>query len=308
MNRFRGRGLRVVVALFFCGLLSTPTPGQSRLRPQNTASQSAAALPCSLCGRVSNILPPPAWMQSGATPHQSPNATVSPSAANSRPVSWRLLPSNFLHDQKDLWLFPVQLAHGHHWLPTGTVIGVTAGLLAADPHDAPYFRRTSSFSSFNTAFSGTATAIGIALVPSGMYAIGLLRHDSYAQQTALLSGEAVADSGVLAVVMKDVSRRLRPSDIAPYGNFSDTFFRSKPTAIGAGSSFPSGHTILAFSVATVVARRYGKRHAWVRWVAYGGAATVGFSRITLQAHFPSDVFLGAALGYSIARFDVLRNQ
>lgn len=310
MTHCRRRAPRVLLAVVFCALAQMPARAQDILPRQETEAAAAArpvALPCSFCGRVDGILPEPAWMRASGDTRRQFQAAPS-SVATSRAVSWRLLPSNFLHDQKDLWLFPVQLAHGRHWLPTGTVIGLTAGLLAADPHDAPYFRRTSTFSTFNSGFNGTATAVSIALVPSAMYGIGLLRHDPYAQQTALLSGEAVADSAVLAIVMKDVSRRLRPSDIAPYGNFSDTFFHSKPTAFGAGSSFPSGHTILAFSVATVVARRYGKRHVWVRWVAYGAAATVGFSRITLQAHFPSDVFLGAALGYSIARFDVLRNQ
>jgi membrane-associated phospholipid phosphatase len=61
----------------------------------------------------------------------------------------------------------------------------------------------------------------------------------------------------------------------------------------------------AFSLATVVARRYGK-HRWVPYTAYGLAALVGFSRITLSAHFLSDVFMGGALGYSISRFAVLR--
>lgn len=70
--------------------------------------------------------------------------------------------------------------------------------------------------------------------------------------------------------------------------------------------FPSGHTIAAFSVATVIARRYGKTHRWVPYLAYGLAATIGFSRVTTLAHFPSDVFLGAALDYSVSRFAVLR--
>ena len=48
------------------------------------------------------------------------------------------------------------------------------------------------------------------------------------------------------------------------------------------------------------------QHRWVPYVAYGAAALVGFSRMTLSAHFPSDVFMGAALGYSISRFTVLR--
>ena len=224
-----------------------------------------------------------------------------------RDVSWRLLAANFLHDQKDLWLFPVQLAHGRHWLPTVGVVGATAGLLAADAHDAPYFRRTSNFNGFNHAFSGINTALEIGLVPTSFYFAGLLREDSYTQKTALLAGESVADGMVLTVVMKAVSRRLRPSDIAPQGDFSDTFFSSHKPILGAGSSFPSAHAMAAFSVATVFARRY-RNHHWVPWVAYGIAGVISFSRVTLQAHFPADVFLGAALGYSISRFDVLRGH
>jgi membrane-associated phospholipid phosphatase len=221
-----------------------------------------------------------------------------------RDVSWWRLPANFLHDQKDLWLFPVQLARRRQWLPTAGVVGITAGFMAADAHDAPYFRRTSSFSGFNRAFSGTNSAVAIGLVPASFYIAGLLRKDSYTQHTSLLAGEAAADGLVLSVVMKAVSRRLRPSDISPQGDFSDTFFRSHNSFLGTNSSFPSAHTIAAFSVATVFARRY-RNHRWVPWVAYGIAGVIGFSRVTLQAHFPSDVFLGAALGYSISRFDVL---
>ena len=40
-------------------------------------------------------------------------------------------------------------------------------------------------------------------------------------------------------------------------------------------------------------------------MAYGAAALVGFSRISLLSHFPSDMFMGATLGYSITRFVVL---
>ena len=319
--------MRFAVGLALLALLHTISGGAALRAQQLPSVTQTIGTPARLPSI--SIFPEPAWMHAAAIPQsrlrdgplgwtradsplpprsQSQQAAPPAPATSGRQVSWRLLPKNLLQDQENLWLFPVRLAHGRHWLPTGSVLGVTAGLLAADAHDAPYFRRTSSFSGFNTAFSGTATAIGIAVVPSAMYGIGLLRRDTFAQETALFAGEAVVDSGVLAVVMKDVSRRLRPSDIDPYGDFSDTFFKSHPTIVGAGSSFPSGHTILAFSVSTVIARRYGKRHVWVRWVAYGAAGAVAFSRITLQSHFPSDVFLGAALGYSVARFDVLQNR
>lgn len=229
----------------------------------------------------------------------------SPQGGADREVSWRTLPRNFLDDQKDIWLFPVQLAKGRHWLPTLAVTGVTAALITADPHDTPYFRRTARFEGFNNAFSGRITSAEIAGVPAVFLVVGHLRRNSYAEQTALLAGEAYADSAVVDIVMKVATRRLRPSDIAPSGNFSDTFFRSPKSQSGISTSFPSGHAAAAFAVATVFSHRY-RQHRWAAWVAYGAAAVIGFSRITTQAHFPSDVFLGAALGYTMTKFAVLR--
>jgi membrane-associated phospholipid phosphatase len=225
--------------------------------------------------------------------------------AGERDVSWRTLPRNFLQDQKEIWLFPMQLAKGRHWLPALGVTGATAILIAADPHDTPYFRRTGSFEGFNDVFSGRITGAGIALVPVAFLVGGHFRKDSYAEKTALLAGEAYASGAVMEIALKMATRRLRPSDIPPTGNFSDTFFESHKSALGINTSFPSGHTTAAFAVATVFAHRY-RQHRWVPWVAYGAAAAVGFSRVTLQSHFPSDVFLGAALGYSITKFVVLR--
>jgi membrane-associated phospholipid phosphatase len=222
-----------------------------------------------------------------------------------RDVSWRTLPRNFLQDQEDIWLFPVQLAKGHQWLPTLAVTGVTAALIVADPHDTPYFRRTARFETFNDAFSGSITAGEIAIVPATFLVVGHFRHNSYAENTALLAGEAYADSAVLDVVLKVATHRLRPSDIPPSGPFSDTFFNSHVSGAGINTSFPSSHASAAFAVATVFAHRY-RHHRWVPWVAYGAASIISFSRTTNQAHFPSDVFLGAALGFTISEFAVLR--
>jgi len=222
-----------------------------------------------------------------------------------RDVSWRTLPRNFLQDQKDIWLFPLQLAKGRQWLPTLSVTGVTAALIVADPHDTPYFRRTTEFESFNNAFSGPITATEIAIVPATFLVVGHFRHDSYAEKTALLAGEAYADSAIVDIAMKMATRRLRPSDIPPSGPFSDTFFRSHVSPSGINTSFPSSHAAAAFAVATVFSHRY-RQHRWVPWAAYSMASVISFSRVTNQAHFPSDVFLGAALGFTISDFAVLR--
>jgi membrane-associated phospholipid phosphatase len=222
-----------------------------------------------------------------------------------RPVSWGSVVPNIATDQKRIWLFPTGIAHGRHWKPVVAVTAITAGLVALDPAEGKYFRRTTDFRRFNTIFSGPHTSLAIAAWPASLYVAGLIGRNQYAQSTALLAGEAVVDAEILTSVMKNVSRRLRPSTVPPGGDFSDTWFRDKCCALGGAGSFPSGHTIAAFSVATVFAQRY-RAHRWVPYVAYGLAATIGFSRVTLLSHFPSDVFMGAALGYSISRFAVLR--
>lgn len=57
-------------------------------------------------------------------------------------------------------------------------------------------------------------------------------------------------------------------------------------------SFPSGHTMVSFIAATILAmynRKWG-------YVAFPVAALMGFTRLYLYVHFPTDVFAGAVLG------------
>lgn len=238
-----------------------------------------------------------AWAQTDRDP---------PPAANDRSVSLREIIPNIVDDQKEIWTFPARVTHHNYWIPTVIVLAATAGLIAADPWTDKPFTTTNVFHGFNSVFSSTNTSAGIAAMPLSLYAVGLFRGDSYAANTALLAGEAVADSEIVATAIKTATRRMRPEYFSTTGNYSDSFFEG-PGGVGPGhGGFPSGHTIAAFSVATVMARRYGKTHRWVPYMAYGLAATIGFSRVTTLAHFPSDVFLGAALGYSVSRFAVLR--
>jgi membrane-associated phospholipid phosphatase len=254
---------------------------------------------------------PPRVAGQTAAPDQTPPPGLPPSAppqpplAVDRQVSWKLLLPNIVSDQGRIWSFPARLGQGQNWIPTAAVLAITAGLLALDPTEAAYFHRTSTFHGFNNIFTGNATVIGTVATPLSLYAVGLIRKDSKMQRTALLAGEAVGDAEILTTVLKDATKRVRPASIPPQGNFSDSWFESSGSFLRGHGSFPSGHAIAAFSVATVVARRYGN-HRWVPYAAYGMAALVGFSRLSLSAHFLSDVFVGGALGYSISRFTVLR--
>jgi membrane-associated phospholipid phosphatase len=226
-------------------------------------------------------------------------------APSQREVSWRTLPKDFFHDQKAIWTFPVQLGEGRHWVPALVIIGGTAGLIAADPHLMPYFRtHARNLDDINDTFDAPITSAEVIAIPVSLLAAGYIRHDSYQVSTAILAGEAYADSAVVDLGIKAITRRKRPSDVASTQNFNDTFFAGGKSPF-KGSAFPSGHAAGAFSVATVIATRY-HNHRWVPWAIYGLATAVSFSRVTTSAHFPSDVFLGAALGYTITRYEVLR--
>lgn len=260
------------------------------------AGASLLVLSCALHGQDDPSLLPDSTSD---TPALSPAISASPA---SRDVSLKLLPINFLQDQEKMWTFPGRLVKGQHWVPTIAVAAGTFAFLSNDPRVGPYFGHTRIFRSFDHVFDSRITGWETIAIPSSLYAIGLARRDSYMQKTALFAAEAVADSEVIRAVMNSATRRLRPADIPGAGTYENTFLHSRSLI---GSSFPSGHTIAAVAVATVIARRY-HRQRWVPIAAYGFAGVIGFSRISLRAHFPSDVFLGGALGYAIARYDVVR--
>ena len=247
-----------------------------------TAQEAAADRPAS----TQNILP---GQQSSAEPDRS--------------VSLRQLPANILQDQKAIFLFPRELAKGKHLWPTVGVLGVTEGLLASDPHTAPPFRTTSSFNGFNHIFSSGNTGAFIAAVPAAMYGVGWLRKDSYAQDTALLAGEALADGFILAIPFKGITGRKQPLNYTGNGPYSDSFFNGSHNPFNSGG-FYSEHAMAATAVATVIARRY-RNHRWVPYLAYGLAGAISFSRITRSEHFPADVFFGGAMGFVISRYLVL---
>jgi membrane-associated phospholipid phosphatase len=221
------------------------------------------------------------------------------------PISLVQLGKNVVHDQKPIWTFPWKAVRGKHWKPVLAVVVGTAGLVILDPHIEPYFHDQSRFSSYKTGpLRGRNTTLAVTLTPAAFYLVGLAKHSTHSRNTGLLAAEAVAGTQILGFVMKQAVGRLKPSDIPPDGNLRNTWFQYKG-GLTNGGSFPSGHTASAFAVATVISERY-REHRWIPWVAYGAAAVLSLSRLPTQAHFPSDIFFGAAMGYSFSHFVVLR--
>ena len=95
-----------------------------------------------------------------------------------------------------------------------------------------------------------------------------------------------------------------------YTGLKHLFFRPRPfvqqsvivrvsnaaiSGLKKNGSFPSGHACNAFMVAVFLASRIRQR----RYVFYVMAAMVALSRVYLGVHYPSDVIMGALLGWTI---------
>ena len=91
---------------------------------------------------------------------------------------------------------------------------------------------------------------------------------------------------ICSVILKNVVGRIRPFNIRDF----DLLINAPKDF-----SFPSGHTLHAFVCASVI---YTANRKW-GIAAYILAFVMGFSRIYLYVHYPSDVLTGAVLGVAI---------
>lgn len=107
--------------------------------------------------------------------------------------------------------------------------------------------------------------------------------------TALLNTKRVVYSMATAAFFtystKWLLHRARPyesyADIIPYQKEIDP-------------SFPSGHTSMAFNTAMNMSMLTHKN--WIKISAFAWASAIGYSRLYLGEHYPSDVLAGALVG------------
>jgi membrane-associated phospholipid phosphatase len=121
--------------------------------------------------------------------------------------------------------------------------------------------------------------------PIGELAWGYSKGDKTAISNGWQTVGGFAINGALTFGLKYAVNRPRPyatyKDLQPYETYTE-------------QSFPSGHSSFAFCTATSLSICYPKWY--VIGPSYLWAAAVGYSRLHLGVHYPSDVLAGAIVG------------
>lgn len=133
----------------------------------------------------------------------------------------------------------------------------------------------------------TATRLGDGWI---WYALGfmLLAYGGPRRFSAVAAAGAAAILGILVFkALKRLSQRPRPCQIEPH-----CWSKVLPPD---RFSFPSGHTMTAFSIAVVISFFYPSLEGMLFFMA----VSIAISRIVLGMHFLSDVLAGVLLGVAL---------
>ena len=169
------------------------------------------------------------------------------------------------------------------------ILGATGVLIAKV--DRPADNRIQSKSLQQTASLWSNVGLGLEIGSSALaYGVGCGEHRPYLRDAGFTALAGLGAAGTVDLALKLAFNRQFPTT----GNGAGKFW-------GGGRSFPSGHSATSFAFAAVVAHRYPK-NKWVKWGAYALATGVSLSRYPAKKHFPSDILMGATLGYVIGTY------
>ena len=222
----------------------------------------------------------PSAAQLQTTPSPSPSPT---------PSAERQFLKNILRDQRVIWTSPLRLQKDDAtWLaPLGLA---TAALIATDRRTAGALHDNRLRLNISRDIGYLGSGYGAGAVAAAFYLIGRKENNPRLRETGLLGAEALIDGAIVLSALKLATARPRPRKDQGRGRF-----------FHGGLSFPSGHPMAAWSLATIVANEYHDR-PMVQVAAYGLATLVGVSRFTGRNHFLSDVVVGSAMGYGIGHY------
>ncbi len=204
------------------------------------------------------------------------------------------MPKYLVEDQKAIWSSPFHTAKNDlkWWAIFG---GATAALIATDQWTAKNLPNSRTQVSISTWASRLGS--GYTLVPftAALYFAGSHAENDRLRETGLIGFETLADVNIVAEAVKLVADRSRPLQGNGKGEFEEG------VASRWSSSFPSGHAINTWALASVIAHQYPHPRI-VPVLVYAAATTVVVARVGARQHFPGDVVAGSAMGWFIGDY------
>jgi membrane-associated phospholipid phosphatase len=134
-------------------------------------------------------------------------------------------------------------------------------------------------------FTNSAYPIAVA-TPISLLAAGYIKKDKQLQHKGW---EAIGSLVIASVVTEGLKYTINRD--RPYEKYPDEIY---PNSVETDPSFPSGHASLAFSTATTLTLEFKKWYVAVP--AYAWAIGVGYSRMYLGQHYPTDIIGSAIVG------------
>ncbi len=161
--------------------------------------------------------------------------------------------------------------------------------LFADIPSALWFHALEKTLVFKVFYKITLFGDSVAYLVAGLLLfVVFLKRNPYWSNWGLFLFSSVAVSGLSADLVKYIAGRARPKLYFNNALYGFDFFHWE----NAWTSFPSGHSATAFSVAVIFATLYPR---W-RFTALFGGILVALSRLVLAQHYISDVIAGSFLG------------
>jgi hypothetical protein len=188
-----------------------------------------------------------------------------------------------LEDQKELYRAPFKPSN-IKW--DALVLGGTAALLVSDRHIEKHIGN--DHFTFYQATSDVAIA-GLSATLGGVWIWGIKGDHPHAKETGELELETLVNTFLIYTPMQLLGARQRPGE----GTGNGDFWKHH----NINTSFPGGHAMFTFAMATVVSHEYSQK--WVQALAYSAATIVTVTRFMARDHWSSDMFIGSALGIGI---------
>jgi membrane-associated phospholipid phosphatase len=214
-------------------------------------------------------------------------ASSIPATRRPKPLLRKLF-LNIALDQKDIFTSPFH-ANRHNALEWQVPMAITGLLIASDTHIANAFENNRGQVRWGGRISDIGASYTLIPIVAGSYVYGAWRDNPKGREIGVLGTETLLDSLIVTGVLKETFRRNRPDEKHP-GDFW-----------GGGTSFPSGHAIQIWSIASLLDHEY-KHKKIIAITAYSLAGIVSAARIAAQKHFASDVVVGGTMGWFIGRY------